>query len=335
MRTPPTTVSFLRPTEKSKVIEVVEGAGIDVSDWAASTKGNPDTNPRYCYEWAFGDGNGPTLFCLWFNHMEEDEGGVFQSYTLWPAIKELEVLGKGASAKRARRLDLAFQRAFGSQTPVRVALVDGRMRLDFDDEASKVEFRELDPASWLVTAYDWSDGTFVIRRQAGTTTRVSPVAATMLGDEREDDDLARDLQELAERQLAPTTRSALVNARLGQGRFRSQLMDAWDQACAATGCAIGALLRASHIKPWRDSTDEERLDPENGLLLTANLDALFDRGMITFEDDGLLVLTPAIGEDVAAELRLPERLRKPLSEKQRAYLADHRERIFLGESNRI
>lgn len=330
MRVPPTAVSFLRPKEKSKVIEVVEGAGIDVSDWAASTKGNPETNPRYCYEWVFGDADSQILFCLWFNHMDEDDQGIFQSYTLWPAIKELETRGKGTAAKRARRLDEAFQRAFHSQTPVRVAIVDGRMRLDFDDEASKVEFRQLDSAPWMVTGYDWNDGRFVIRRLGRSKESEAASSTSEPSAPHPEEGLAKDLQELAERTLAPTTRSALINARLGQGRFRSQLMDAWDHACAATGCAVEALLRASHIKPWSKSSDEERLDPDNGLLLTANLDALFDRGLITFDDDGTLVAAAKLGTATATELQLPKRLRKPLSNRQRSYLADHRERTFLG-----
>ena len=57
-------------------------------------------------------------------------------------------------------------------------------------------------------------------------------------------------------------------------------MEYWDSKCAVTGLAIPELLKASHIKPWKDSTDEERLDIFNGLLLAPHLDAAFDRGFI-------------------------------------------------------
>ena len=59
-------------------------------------------------------------------------------------------------------------------------------------------------------------------------------------------------------------------------------MRRWEGRCALTGVSIGAVLRASHMKPWVEATDEERLDPENGLLLAANADALFDRYLISF-----------------------------------------------------
>jgi predicted restriction endonuclease len=77
-----------------------------------------------------------------------------------------------------------------------------------------------------------------------------------------------------------TTRQRLVEARLHQGRFRRQVLDKWQRRCVVSGCTLEDILRASHIKPWRDSNTDERLDPANGLLLTANLDALFDRYLI-------------------------------------------------------
>ncbi|HET9245398.1 MAG TPA: HNH endonuclease signature motif containing protein, partial [Xanthobacteraceae bacterium] len=54
---------------------------------------------------------------------------------------------------------------------------------------------------------------------------------------------------------------------------------------------VEAALRASHIKPWRESSDRERLDPANGLLLTANLDALFNDGLIAFDDEGQMLVS--------------------------------------------
>jgi hypothetical protein len=71
-----------------------------------------------------------------------------------------------------------------------------------------------------------------------------------------------------------TTRSVIAQARVGQGRFRRDLMVLWEGRCAVTGCDVPEALRASHCKPWRDSTHAERLDPTNGLLLSASLDAL-------------------------------------------------------------
>jgi hypothetical protein len=86
--------------------------------------------------------------------------------------------------------------------------------------------------------------------------------------------------------LGPTERTAEVRKRIGQDVYREALMALWGGRCAVTGIALPALLRASHAKPWKEATDEERLDMHNGLLLAVHLDALFDQGLLWFEDDG-------------------------------------------------
>ncbi len=93
--------------------------------------------------------------------------------------------------------------------------------------------------------------------------------------------LVAELEQI-ERVKDRTTRKCLIDARLGQGQFRVDVEKLWRGACGVTGCRISAVLRASHIKPWSQSNNKERLDPENGILLAAHIDALFDRGLITF-----------------------------------------------------
>lgn len=115
-----------------------------------------------------------------------------------------------------------------------------------------------------------------------------------------------------------------VACRLGQGRFRSRVMQAWDHRCAVTGCAREEMLRASHIKPWRDSTSAERLDGNNGLLLTANLDALFDAWMLSFDPSGLLVLAPGISRQELGLQKAQTHLLRPLSRAQQGYMDEHR-----------
>lgn len=134
----------------------------------------------------------------------------------------------------------------------------------------------------------------------------------------------------AEHAHSPTIRDALIKARLGQGRFRRDLLARWLQRCAVTGCAVPQVLRASHVKPWRESTDAERLDPENGLPLVATLDALFDAGLITFEANGRMVVSPRL-DDAQREVLLrgvPQALTKLPSEGLASYLAIHRRRVF-------
>lgn len=92
--------------------------------------------------------------------------------------------------------------------------------------------------------------------------------------------------------------------RIGQDRFRLALRDYWNDQCAATGFDIPELLRASHMKPWSKATNEERLSPFNGLLLAPHLDLLFDKGYISFEDSGTLILSKRIKPEQLAVLGL-------------------------------
>jgi hypothetical protein len=95
----------------------------------------------------------------------------------------------------------------------------------------------------------------------------------------------------SDRHIADTDREALIVARRGQGLFKQRVM-AIETRCRITGVTNPIHLRASHCKPWRDSNNEERLNGENGLLLTPTMDHLFDRGFISFEDSGALIVSP-------------------------------------------
>ena len=90
-----------------------------------------------------------------------------------------------------------------------------------------------------------------------------------------------------------TEKEQLVKSRRGQGKFRENVQEC-EVHCRITGVSDARFLIASHIKPWRSSTNQERLDGQNGLLLTPNLDALFDRGSISFDDAGALLISPVI-----------------------------------------
>jgi hypothetical protein len=132
--------------------------------------------------------------------------------------------------------------------------------------------------------------------------------------------------------LDETTRKAVVDARRGQGRFRTNL-EAVEQRCRVTGVSDPRLLRASHIKPWRScSTSAERLDGHNGLLLCPNVDHLFDRGYISFGDDGRVLVSPLLDAGQIALLGVataPPPNVGPFNPSQAGYLAFHRESVFL------
>ncbi|HEX6706090.1 MAG TPA: HNH endonuclease [Albitalea sp.] len=125
-----------------------------------------------------------------------------------------------------------------------------------------------------------------------------------------------------------TTRLAIGNARLGQGQFREALMVKWSGGCAVTGLTCPELLRASHVKPWSISSGRERLDPHNGLLLAAHLDALFDKGLISFDDEGKMLLSSRLRPEERSHFGLPRQLRQPPDAVLRSYLSHHREELF-------
>jgi putative restriction endonuclease len=109
-----------------------------------------------------------------------------------------------------------------------------------------------------------------------------------------------------------TEAERLVVQRIGQDVFRKSLIDYWGGQCPITGVDQSELLRASHIKPWADCpTDAERLDVFNGLLLAAHLDAAFDAALISFADDGALMMSPDLMERSRVALGLKEGLTSP------------------------
>jgi hypothetical protein len=128
-----------------------------------------------------------------------------------------------------------------------------------------------------------------------------------------------------------TETERLVIQRIGQDIFRAGLMDYWQGRCSLTGITDMALLRASHIVPWKDCTsDAERLDVHNGLLLSALWDAAFDRGLVTFDDEGHPQFSPSLSDEARTELRWQSAIQ--LTDKHRKRLAWHRARLFVSQS---
>ena len=112
------------------------------------------------------------------------------------------------------------------------------------------------------------------------------------------------------------------------GLFREGLMTLWRGRCAISGLDVPELLRASHAKPWATSTDAERLDVYNGLLLAAHLDAAFDAGLITILANGTVGVSSSLTSHATGVLQLDARITVQLSPRHRAYLAWHRDHVF-------
>ncbi len=142
-------------------------------------------------------------------------------------------------------------------------------------------------------------------------------------------ELATDLRAIQRRTVDSTIKEVLTNARMGQGQFRSDVLRIWGGRCAVTGSVTLDAIRASHIKPWRSSNDQERLDPHNGIPLVATLDALFDVGLISFDGEGNMLISTRMDTADHKNLGLVAKpLRAPPSPETAAYLEFHRREIL-------
>ena len=129
-----------------------------------------------------------------------------------------------------------------------------------------------------------------------------------------------------------TERKGLVTSRVGQGAYRKRIIHRWEYKCAVTGFDKLNILIASHIVPWSDSNDNERLDVHNGILLSPTYDALFDKHLITFNNQGKIILANTIEKQAFLKIGVTgdEKIQN-LSHFNLEYLEKHR--IRFGENN--
>ncbi len=144
-----------------------------------------------------------------------------------------------------------------------------------------------------------------------------------------------EFERLLEEEPSTTEVERLRKERIGQDVFRRALLAYWEDACAVTGVKHPTLLRASHIIPWaRCDSDQERLNVHNGLLLVANLDAAFDAGLISFGDDGNILISGKLTpEDQEFSGIQPHLKLNRVHEQIMKRLSWHRANLFQGHTN--
>uniref|UniRef100_UPI003FF0C3DB HNH endonuclease n=1 Tax=Segatella copri TaxID=165179 RepID=UPI003FF0C3DB len=126
-----------------------------------------------------------------------------------------------------------------------------------------------------------------------------------------------------------TEKDSIVKSRIGQGIFRKGLIEYW-HGCAISQCPLTWMLIASHIKPWRDADNQERLDPYNGLLLLPNYDKLFDLGYISFNSKGKIMYSRLLDKFDRETFGLTNNLHLvKLEEQHLKYLKYHNDNCFL------
>jgi len=130
--------------------------------------------------------------------------------------------------------------------------------------------------------------------------------------------------------ITTTEKLQLKKSRIGQGLFKANVRLV-ESACRVTGVTQISMLRASHIKPWKDADDTEKIDGFNGLLLAPHVDHLFDRGFITFEEQGDMLLSPTLNPEVLDKWKIPRMTNVgKFTDEQNNYLSYHHENVFKG-----
>jgi predicted restriction endonuclease len=138
---------------------------------------------------------------------------------------------------------------------------------------------------------------------------------------------SNNLENLIDNEITETEKEQIIKSRIGQSAFKKALL-AVEKKCKLCGVSDERFLVASHIKPWSQSNHQERLDPNNGLLLCPNHDVLFDKGYISFKDDGTILISNSLDETSRLFLNINDKLQIRMNEAQQQYMKWHRENIF-------
>jgi len=141
----------------------------------------------------------------------------------------------------------------------------------------------------------------------------------------------KEIESISKTDKSSIVKERLINARVGQGKYREQLLDDMPY-CPFTKINDERILIASHIKPWAKSSDKEKIDPQNGLTLSPTFDKLFDKGLISFESDGTLLVSPFLSPMNQKRLNITTgkkiKIEIFFTEKRIKYLEFHRKYIF-------
>lgn len=171
----------------------------------------------------------------------------------------------------------------------------------------------------------------LIGQEASSLSSAAELVVPALADDLEFWESKMESDIVSDTSVIETEKLSIVKARVGQGVFRERV-SLIEKKCRITGVDNPVHLIASHCKPWRDSNNQERLDGENGLLLTPSIDHLFDRGFIGFENNGRLIISPVahrpslqlMGIDTSQTVNVGN-----FSSGQQKFLEFHRKSVFL------
>lgn len=132
---------------------------------------------------------------------------------------------------------------------------------------------------------------------------------------------------LDERDIEGAERESIVRTRVNQGVFRDRLIRKYGKCCLC-GVSNTELLIAGHIKPWASCDGKERVDDDNGILLCPNHDKLFDKGYISFDDDGRIMISTILNRNDSMFMNVNENMKIDINDRIRGYLEYHRKNVF-------
>ena len=148
--------------------------------------------------------------------------------------------------------------------------------------------------------------------------------------QQQDDTVLAEIKKVeSDSEITETERTAITKARVGQGKFREDLISYW-RGCSISAFSRYEILIASHIRPWKVASNFQRLDVFNGLLLLPNYDKLFDKGYVSFDDKGKIIYSPYLPESDRVLLGMDDSIRLLwLDDKHKEYLTYHRENCLM------
>ena len=202
----------------------------------------------------------------------------------------------------------------------------------------KVLDYEIDPGPALASVYNWSKGvkpeklarqlTITSSRRPGQSVGQLTSPASSAKSEPSLPVMNSNTQDLLPE--GPSEKLIIQKIRTQQGAFRRALLERYNSTCCFSGLEDPKLLIASHIKPFADCDEDERQDVNNGLLLSVHIDALFDKGLISFFNDGTLIISPALGRKVQSlfSIKAGMKLSSPLNDAQKAFMQYHRSKLL-------
>ncbi len=190
--------------------------------------------------------------------------------------------------------------------------------LEYEEETARpvhIIFQNIDYDDFstdrdLLDIYDWKPS------KIGKTTKTKIIKSTSVSNKRRSQ----------YRKPNETERRGLITSRVGQGYFRQQVIQKWNGKYAVIGSELLSILIASHIIPWSEASDDERLDVDNGILLSPVYDALFDKHLISFDGEGNILFSSTMTNNRKYELGLLEHAKISVNEYMQKYLARHKEK---------